>query len=91
MEIKKIKEGENSVLIEAEGEDYTLLVPISEELWENSNVSESAVIRDHPYLSKPQLWVKTSKGKPTEAIVKAAEKMEKLTKSIEEKISSKLK
>ena len=90
MEIVKIKEDEKTLLLEAKGEDFTLFVPLSEKLWEISGVKESAVIREHPYLSEPQLWVKVSRGKPLEAIKKASEKLIKEIGELKEKFKKSL-
>jgi len=90
MEVIKEEKSEDSLLIRARGEDFTLFVPISEKLWEVPNVEESAVIREHPYLTEPGLWVKVSKGKPEEAIKKACEKLLKEIEELKEKVKKAL-
>ena len=72
MELKKIKEDKNTLLLEIGKETFTVTNALREELWNDKNVTESAQVREHPYLSQPKIFVKTSSGSPETALEKAA-------------------
>lgn len=91
MELKKIKEDEKSMLLEIRGEDFTLTNLLREALWEDKNVSESAQVKEHPYLAQPKIWVKTSRGSPKTALEKAADSLEAETKEFKEEFKKAVK
>ena len=91
MELKKIKEDERTLVVETVGETFTVTNAIRETLWEDTSVSESAQIREHPYLSNPKIFVKTSKGSPVVALEKAAEKVEVQAKEFKELFKKEIK
>ena len=91
MELKKIKEDERTLIVETVGETFTVTNAIRETLWEDTSVSESAQIREHPYLSNPKIFVKTSKGSPVAALEKAAEKVEVQAKEFKELFKKEIK
>ncbi len=84
MELKKVKGDDKSILVETVGETFTVTNAIRETLWEDSNVSEAAQVREHPYLSNPKIFIKTSHGSPITALEKAAEKIESQAKEFHE-------
>lgn len=84
MELKKVKEDDKTLLLETVGETFTLTNAIREILWDDNTVSEAAQIREHPYLSNPKIFVKTSRGSPTAALEKAAEKIAEQAKEFKE-------
>lgn len=82
MEIKILKEEENTLLIEFVNESETFLNLLREELWNVKGIIEAAYIREHPELSNPKLWIKTENISAREALKNAInnliERFEKL-------------
>ena len=91
MELKKVKEDEKSLLVETIGETFTVTNAVREALWDDSTVSEAAQVREHPYLSNPKIFVKTSRGSPVAALEKAAEKVETQAKEFKELFKKEIK
>ena len=91
MELKIVKEDENSILLEIVGETFTLTNILREELWEDKNVSEAAQIKEHPYLAEPKIWVKVKKGSPILALEKASERIIAQASEFREKFKEALK
>lgn len=91
MELKVVKQDEKTLLVECTGETFTLTNVIKDELWMDKNVSEAAQIREHPYLSQPKIFVKTSRGLPQTALDKAAERVENQAKEFKEEFKKSLK
>lgn len=91
MELKKIKEDDKSLLIEVGGETFTVTNALREELWEDKSVSESAQVREHPYLSQPKVFIKTERGSPIAALEKAAERVVEQAKEFQEEFKKALK
>lgn len=91
MELKKIKEDDKTLLLEVSGETYTLTNAVKDYLWDDKSISESAQIKEHPYLSQPKIFVKTSKGTPVTALEKATEKLIEDTKEFKQKFKDALK
>ena len=91
MELKKVKEDDKTLIVETIGETFTVTNAIRETLWDDSSVSEAAQIREHPYLSNPKIFVKTSRGSPLVALEKAAEKIEAQAKEFQELFKKELK
>ena len=91
MELKKIKEDEKTLLVEAVGESFTLTNAVREYLWDDKSVSEAAQIKEHPYLSQPKIFVKTDRGSPVTALEKASEKLVDDAKEFKQKFREALK
>jgi len=91
MELKKIKEDEKTLLVEAVGESFTLTNAVREYLWDDKSVSEAAQIKEHPYLSQPKIFVKTDRGSPVTALEKASEKLVDDAKEFKQKFKDALK
>ena len=91
MELKKVKEDEKTLLVEAVGESFTLTNAIREYLWDDKSVSEAAQIKENPYLSQPKIFVKTYRGSPVTALEKAAEKIVEDAKEFRQKFKEALK
>ncbi len=91
MELKKVKEDEKTLLVEAKGESFTLTNAIRDYLWDDKNVSEAAQVKEHPYLSQPKIFVKTSKGSPMVALEKATDKVVDISKEFRQKFKESLK
>lgn len=84
MELKKIEDTGKRIIVEFQDETIAFANMVKEKLWEDSSVKEAAVIREHPYLSKPKILVET-KGHPKAALEKAAEKLISDAKEFREK------
>ena len=84
MEMKVIKQEDKTLILELPEETVTVTNVIRGELWEDQNVSEAAHIKEHPYLAKPKIFVKTSKGKPQTALDKAVDRVAKQTDEFSE-------
>jgi DNA-directed RNA polymerase subunit L len=81
MELKIIRKNEKELLLETRGETVTLTNLLRDELWNRSNVTEAAEIKEHPYLAEPKIWVKVKSGTPQEALrISAEELIEKVKK-----------
>lgn len=72
IKILKMKRTENVVRIEIEGEDHTLLVPLTSKLLENENVDIATYNIKYTLRSNPVLYVKMKEGDPVEAVIAAA-------------------
>jgi DNA-directed RNA polymerase subunit L len=75
MELRKIKEENDTLLLEVVGETFTVTNALREELWSDRGVMEAAQIREHPYLSQPKIFVRMNRGSPEAALEKAAERI----------------
>lgn len=69
--IKILEKKENAVKIEIEGEDHTLLKPLTTVLLENEKVDIATYTIPHTLRSNPILYVKMKEGDPVEAIKSA--------------------
>ncbi len=75
MEVEVIEQEDNKLVLQIPKKDVTIANLIRDELWNDENVSEAANISEHPYLSEPKIFVKTSRGKPETALEKACERI----------------
>ena len=91
MELNVLKQDDKTLLVEVNGETVTITNALKSELWEDQNVSESAQIKEHPYMTEPKIFVKTTKGKPETALDKAAERIAKQTEEFNEEFKKALK
>jgi len=91
MELNIVKRDKDTLLVECRGETVTLTNLVREYLWDNSSVTESAQIKEHPYLAEPKIWVKVTKGSPVTALVKASESIIKDLNEFKEKFKIALK
>lgn len=91
MDLKKIKEDDKTLLLEVGGETFTVTNALRDELWNDKSVTESAQVREHPYLSQPKVFVKTDRGSPTAALEKAAERISAQAKEFREEFKKALK
>ena len=69
--VKILEEKDRVVKIEIEGEDHTLLVPLTSKLLENGKVEIATYNIPHTLRSNPILYVKMKEGDPLEAIKSA--------------------
>jgi len=91
MELKAVKESDDTLLLEVKGESVTATSVVKGELWDDENVKEAAHIKEHPYLEEPKIFVKVSKGKPVTALDKAAERVIKQTEEFSDAFKKALK
>ncbi|MCX6820851.1 MAG: hypothetical protein NT016_02795 [Candidatus Aenigmarchaeota archaeon] len=91
MELKSVKESDDTLLLEVKNETVTVTNVIKGELWDDENVKEAAQIKEHPYLAEPKIFVKVSKGKPVVALDKAAERVIKQIDEFSESFKKALK
>jgi DNA-directed RNA polymerase subunit L len=91
MQLKVVKEEDKKLILEVEGEDYTLVTLMSSELWNDKSVSEAAFIKEHPYLAEPKIFVKTERGEPRDALEKAAQRIAEQSKEFKEEFNKSLK
>ena len=91
MELKKIKEDGNTLIVEVGGETFTVTNALREELWNDKSVSESAQIKEHPYLSQPKVFVKSNRGSPRTILEKTAERISDQAKEFKEEFKKALK
>lgn len=73
-ETKKIiilEKSENAVRIEIDGEDHSLLAPLTSKLLENDKVDIATYNIPHPLKRNPILYVGMKEGDPMEAIKSA--------------------
>lgn len=91
MELKVVKKEDKTLIVETVGESITFCNMVASELWEDKSVSEAAYIRDHPYLSQPQIFVKTSHSMPENALKRATTRLRKKTAEFGEEFKKALK
>ena len=75
MEFRVLDKDKNTVRLEIDGHDDTVLYPLVNELLKDDDVAEAKYSLGHPDLDKPVLYVKTKKGKPHTAIKKASDSL----------------
>ncbi|HEX16916.1 MAG TPA: DNA-directed RNA polymerase subunit L [Thermoplasmatales archaeon] len=87
MEIKIIKDRARELELEIIGEDSTILNPIKEKLLERDNVLYAEYSIDHPILSNPRLYIKTTKGaKPKDELKTVLRQLQREFRSFREQI-----
>ncbi|NCO97064.1 MAG: hypothetical protein COY38_03040 [Candidatus Aenigmarchaeota archaeon CG_4_10_14_0_8_um_filter_37_24] len=92
MEVKKIKDESGILMLELEGESKTFANLLSEELWNDANISEAAPIKEHPYMEQPKLFMKMKgKSKPEKALADAGKRIEVKVKDLEKEFLRALK
>ena len=84
MEVKLVEENKEKGTIKIEVDDATLVSLINENLWRGKKAEYAAWVKDHPYLSKPELVVKAKD--PKAALVAAAEQVVKDTDTLKKAI-----
>ncbi len=64
MELKVLEKKPDKIRIEVIGESHTLLNVLTEYAWE-AKASQASYVIDHPYLSNPELIIKSKNPKKT--------------------------
>ncbi|HLC59447.1 MAG TPA: DNA-directed RNA polymerase subunit L [archaeon] len=75
MELEVVKKEKNSITIQIKGENDTLVNLLREELWNDKNISEAAVLKDHPFTHNPKILVNVNSGDPVDALQKAVDRI----------------
>ena len=70
-----VRKGEKELLLKIPGEDATLCNLLVKTLHSVEGVEFAAFRKQHPLLSPYEIVVRTSKGKPEDALMKAAQKV----------------
>lgn len=91
MELRVVEEDEKKLVLEIEGETFTLTNMLREELWSDKSVAEAASIKRHPYLDQPKILVKVYRGNPKNALEKAASRIVDKSKDFKEEFKRALK
>lgn len=65
----------DSIRLEIENADETLIYPLIHELLQDKNVSDARYVTGHPQLDKATLTVEVKEGKPQAALKKAAKSL----------------
>ena len=91
MELKKLEDNGKRIIVEFEDETLAFVNMVKDKLWEDSSGKEAASIMEHPYLSKPEILVETSRGSPHVALEKAADKLTEEAKEFKDKLKESLK
>jgi len=91
MEVKITKEEKDTILVELGGETISFANLLRQESWNDKSTSEAAHMKEHPYLSQPKVFVKSSRGSPREILEKSAERVVDQTKEFKEEFKKALK
>lgn len=91
MELKIVKEDKESVLLEIGGETISFANLLTQESWNDKSISEASRIKEHPYLSQPKVFLKSSRGSPKEILKKSSERIVDQAKEFKEEFKKALK
>ncbi len=75
MEFKLLEKKKDSIKVEIQDPDETLIHPLIHELLQDKNVADARYVTGHPQLDKPTLMVEVKEGKPQAALKKAAKSL----------------
>jgi DNA-directed RNA polymerase subunit L len=71
MELKLVEKKKDSIKVEFQDADETLIYPLIHELLQDKTVEDARYVTGHPQLDKAVLVVKVKEGKPQAALKKA--------------------
>lgn len=92
MEVKKLKEDKNILILEILDGGIGFANLIKEELWRDKGVDEAASIKEHPYMAKPKIYVKMKGNKnPKLALMKATKRLQVMVKDLKGEVERALK
>jgi len=91
MELKVVKEEKDSVLLEIGGETVSFANLLTQESWNDKSISEASHIKEHPYLSQPKVFLKSSRGSPKDILKKTSERIVDQAKEFKEEFKKALK
>jgi len=75
MELKLLEKKKDSIKVEIQDPDDTLVYPLLHELLSDKNVKDARFVTGHPQLDRPVLIVEVKDGKPQAALKKAAKSL----------------
>jgi len=75
MEFRPLEKEKNTLRLEIDAPDDTIIYPLIGELLKDDDVAEAKYSVGHPQLDKPVLYVRTKKGNPTAAIKRASDNL----------------
>jgi len=75
MQFKLLEKKKDSIKVEINDPDETLIYPLIHELLQDKSVSDARYVTGHPQLDKPTLTVEVKEGKPQAALKKAAKSL----------------
>jgi len=75
MELKLLEKKKDSIKVEIQDPDDTLVYPLLHELLSDKSVKDARFVTGHPQLDKPVLIVEVKDGKPQAALKKAAKSL----------------
>jgi DNA-directed RNA polymerase subunit L len=73
MEMKVVERTEDTLRIQIDEPDDTLIYPLVHQILQDEDVADAQYSVGHPMLDKPLLVIRTKKGEPQAALKKAAE------------------
>jgi DNA-directed RNA polymerase subunit L len=92
MEVEIVKKDKGMLLVELKGETKSFANLIREELWNDKNVEEASVIKDHPYSAEPRVFVKMKgRADPKKALKEAAKRIQIKLKGLDTEFTRHLK
>jgi len=86
MEINILEEKKDFIKFELKGEDHTLCNALKNALWKNEDVEYATYDVKHPLIGIPTIIVKTKKGNPKDAVLKAISDLKKQNAKVSEGI-----
>lgn len=75
MEFKLVEKKKDSIKVEIQNADETMIYPLIHELLQDKNVADARYSTGHPQLDKSILVVEVKEGKPQAALKKAAKSL----------------
>ncbi len=72
MEFKLLEKKKDTIKVEIQEADETLIYPLIHELLKDKNIADARYVTGHPQLDKSVLIVEVKEGKPQAALKKAA-------------------
>jgi DNA-directed RNA polymerase subunit L len=91
MKLKVLKETDNEIRVEVQGEGHTFCNALQDVLLGDKDVEFAGYSIDHPLISEPVIFVRTRRqSNPRDVLIKAAEKLKSRTKEIKQAFESAL-
>ena len=89
MEIKILDDKKTKLIVEIKGVDHTLCNALKSELWNDKHVKIATYSIRHPQISLPQMIVVTDgEISPKNALIKAAQRLNKINEKLKKEFSS---
>ncbi len=91
MKLKVLKETDNEIRVEVQGEGHTFCNALQDVLLSDKDVEFAGYSIDHPLISEPVIFVRTRRSSnPRIVLIKAAEKLKSKTEEIRQAFESAL-